>query len=185
MNSPSERNAWSASSWGCELKLFPPYLHVCTGLGQPLREAVSWNNYMAMAGWKPQQVSLFVRLWVEILTEIAKMRRLLCQPLREAVSWNTKQYMLYQMKNSQPLREAVSWNISRLNTDNSLPSSASSWGCELKYDKWYIDISCTFVSLFVRLWVEINLQWSIIQILYVSLFVRLWVEITWTRSEMP
>ena len=99
-----------------------------------------------------------------------------CQPLREAVSWNFWYRLIGNLCCSQPLREAVSWNCS-------VRPSASSWR----------------VSLFVRLWVEINkaqeeerafegqplreaVSWNLSyrigeHWLFVSLFVRLWVEI--------
>ena len=55
----------SASSWGCELK----YINIVQSdhtSGQPLREAVSWNNGTQI-NQSPTIVSLFVRLWVEML----------------------------------------------------------------------------------------------------------------------
>ena len=99
----------SASSWGCELKLQSGNSSTCNP-GQPLREAVSWNdtihNYIDY-----DTVSLFVRLWVEIHLARPQWKSESRQPLREAVSWNNGgkiQYVRY-------------------------PMSASSWGCELKY----------------------------------------------------
>ena len=58
----------SASSWGCELKyteigIFDEYI------GQPLREAVSWNISITLEV-PGRLVSLFVRLWVEIKIHI-------------------------------------------------------------------------------------------------------------------
>ena len=102
--------ASSASSWGCELKY--RYLKDRGALRrQPLREAVSWNNIYISTGADRNS-----------------------QPLREAVSWNINQVlMLRDQDNSQPLREAVSWNISSVLLSTLLSSSASSWGCELKY----------------------------------------------------
>ena len=102
------------------------------GTCQPLREAVSWNVHIR---WRtgPSPVSLFVRLWVEIVITSSPPIYRECQPLREAVSWNirpaTKQKRLYR----QPLREAVSWNVIR---------------AFLRRDQ--------AVSLFVRLWVEMR-----------------------------
>ena len=100
----------SASSWGCELKYSGPAI-------------------LPLALF----VSLFVRLWVEIPTDLQWPRELLCQPLREAVSWNgllkslemSRKVSLFvrlwveihrSCRNSnpgscQPLREAVSWNM--------------------------------------------------------------------------
>ena len=58
----------SASSWGCELKYSGNGLNFI-GESQPLREAVSWNS-SGQCSHGSQNVSLFVRLWVEILTDI-------------------------------------------------------------------------------------------------------------------
>ena len=138
----------SASSWGCELKCNPS-THTNSLYGQPLREAVSWNvselsvmpqslvslfvrlwveMLPKMRAYKPDSVSLFVRLWVEIISHYRFFIR--CrQPLREAVSWNKRRKGEYHHEESQPLREAVSWNNL---------STIPSWGCELKcgLDSW-------------------------------------------------
>ena len=208
----------SASSWGCELKcnflITSPWSpgqplreavswniisrHITEfGESQPLREAVSWNTWTCceQMGWlvslfvrlwveillnvevcRKHFVSLFVRLWVEIILQAAiqgiiavslfvrlwveifarlhtirvfpvslfvrlwvemwhrqeGMHPDLRQPLREAVSWNRKREAMWTASSGrQPLREAVSWNSSA-RYGNSLFSSASSWGCELK-----------------------------------------------------
>ena len=84
-----------------------------------------------------------------------------CQPLREAVSWNGYFPGSCFHTCRQPLREAVSWNILAVLI------------CE-----------CHFVSLFVRLWVEMNKATrGLIALPDVSLFVRLWVEIFLTRYQ--
>ena len=57
----------SASSWGCELKCLLPWATVWTN-SQPLREAVSWNESVKKKLSDGNDVSLFVRLWVEIWT---------------------------------------------------------------------------------------------------------------------
>ena len=144
---------------------------------QPLREAVSWNLILQVLYLLLYIVSLFVRLWVEILYSVTirsyKNRQplreavswnfivtfQLCldarQPLREAVSWNTVGWQSSATSSCQPLREAVSWNPYERDTQRTGTSSASSWGCELK---WTPDTPCStpvYVSLFVRLWVEI------------------------------
>ena len=86
-------------------------LSVIYQCSQPLREAVSWNASKPISLSAPANVSLFVRLWVEIImyfqTFIPKLR--------------------------QPLREAVSWNIFCRHGIKTGTGSASSWGCELKY----------------------------------------------------
>ena len=124
--------ATSASSWGCELKL--QHRMPCFGNGgQPLREAVSWNTHRMNSYWEGEFVSLFVRLWVEITTQLhkiltmpsasswgcelkyictSKSNYIYCQPLREAVSWNNMGFNDLKLSSRQPLREAVSWNTS-------------------------------------------------------------------------
>ena len=56
---------------------------------QPLREAVSWNSVNLMIR-RPFDVSLFVRLWVEMTLYLYKSAPVHRQPLREAVSWNNR-----------------------------------------------------------------------------------------------
>ena len=99
-------------------------------------------------------VSLFVRLWVEIINVLDKIKKEICQPLREAVSWNSHPTILWLHGFRQPLREAVSWNITK-----------------------YYKTGIGQVSLFVRLWVEIEIPVDEKTLRRVSLFVRLWVEI--------
>ena len=71
------------------------------------------------------------------------------------MSWNIVSLKSKRQISGQPLREAVSWNT------------------------WILVInSISFVSLFVRLWVEISISLSNSSFLFVSLFVRLWVEIS-------
>ena len=82
---------------------------------------------------------------------------------------------------SQPLREAVSWNYSIQIWFVRSWTSASSWGCELKCIKTAKRKQLQFVSLFVRLWVEMPQTLHFFTALFVSLFVRLWVEM-WNFS---
>ena len=124
-------SASSASSWGCELKYYNK-LEGGVPIGQPLREAVSWNDTQGSLSDRPCSVSLFVRLWVEITKRRKSKKEVSRQPLREAVSWNGYDGWVYTKSISQPLREAVSWNIIAMATP-----------------------CVTAVSLFVRLWVEI------------------------------
>ena len=171
---PPEYRKESASSWGCELKLWTDW-RIVQNSSQPLREAVSWNVPRTLRD-VPSFVSLFVRLWVEILTNICMIKQMFRQPLREAVSWNKiclkkaepNQVSLFvrlwveiypaagivRATYSQPLREAVSWNE--------------------RNRRW--DFAGR-VSLFVRLWVEMRNSAKPHQRHLVSLFVRLWVEI--------
>ena len=60
------------------------------------------------------------------------MAEFVSQPLREAVSWNVHRMIIIHLDHSQPLREAVSWNVWMIEKGERVPSSASSWGCELK-----------------------------------------------------
>ena len=121
---------WSASSWGCELKCFGISCFCASAMS-----ASSWGCELKCLYWQIKFtqiiVSLFVRLWVEIMTGEDKSNDnksasswgcelkfliiiasiLKCsQPLREAVSWNTLMKKKWKRKKSQPLREAVSWN---------------------------------------------------------------------------
>ena len=101
--------------------------------GQPLREAVSWNKIVL------NFVIFFTR-----------------QPLREAVSWNLIEFFLVLSEYGQPLREAVSWNVWVLRHTQIVSSrqplrEAVSWNtCGGR------SINTTRVSLFVRLWVEMQ-----------------------------
>ena len=154
-------------------------------------------------------VSLFVRLWVEILIVFFVPSGKVSQPLREAVSWNNLDRIARLQALGQPLREAVSWNtiISQIVTGMICQPlrEAVSWNEE--YNKQRKEQS--IVSLFVRLWVEMAwimsiflcvscqplreaVSWNatILRIsvsLYVSLFVRLWVEmcISGIQSNTP
>ena len=144
-------------------------------------------------------VSLFVRLWVEIWKQNSMSQLPTCQPLREAVSWNTQQ-IHGNMKKEVSLFVRLWVEISPTHWyPEHYRSSASSWGCELKYDLREDCVDGESVSLFVRLWVEIfetlhsptvhpgqplreavswNIEIGSIQNSFlVSLFVRLWVEI--------
>ena len=99
----------------------------------------------------------------------------------------------------QPPCEAVSWNAWHGTENQLVKKSASLWGCELKYGGQVYQKHRTYVSLLVRLWVEIPTPrtyhvtcsssaslWGcelkcLIPFCYkpvkiVSLLVRLWVE---------
>ena len=121
----------SASSWGCELKWQP---------------CPRW--------WQWKMVSLFVRLWVEMISVPVHSQPTASQPLREAVSWNSKRF-------SFSSSAFVSLFV-RLWVEMTASAAAE---------------APDFVSLFVRLWVEIILIASRGFRPLVSLFVRLWVEI--------
>ena len=87
------------------------YARACTR--RPLREVVSWNM-SNMSLKKFCEVDLFVRSWVEITRVILSVYRGYCRPLREVVSWNSLLWPLI-------------WFPAQ---------STSSWGRELKYDRW-------------------------------------------------
>ena len=113
----------SASSWGCELK-WPDAWPSDPEPGQPLREAVSWNNlnptYSTLRLWVEIStkadasdcfiVSLFVRLWVEIKVRhhgiIGAFVSLFVRLWVEIVLL----FIVVLPGNRQPLCEAVSWN---------------------------------------------------------------------------
>ena len=131
------KQAWSASSWGCELKCRIYWRCCCRNYRQPLREAVSWN-----------------------MSEGQIFRRKLRQPLREAVSWNATCADDCSGGCSQPLREAVSWNVFHrtvfpFNCRQPL-REAVSWNAVMGLTLFAEYI----VSLFVRLWVEMALKLS-------------------------
>ena len=143
----------SASSWGCELKYIQTTRKKSNN-SQPLREAVSWNFCAAVQcrGYWPSASSWGCELKCSVFAA-----DVCCpgQPLREAVSWNMIERFVSMSACCQPLREAVSWNdhvrqgwselcsvslFVRLWVEmipefaiNPIATSASSWGCELKW----------------------------------------------------
>ena len=143
----------SASSWGCELKSVSVRLYKRKPAGQPLREAVSWNVSPVYV-FSVEPVSLFVRLWVEITLD-SKYR------LKNTVSlfvrlWvemqiNVTEYMIISSASSWGCE--LKWLLRYLSL--SYFPSASSWGCELKFFLHHPACRNYSVSLFVRLWVEI------------------------------
>ena len=187
----------SASSWGCELKYLITWIpNIASTVSLFVR---LWVEILTHYHKKHSPiVSLFVRLWVEIHTLTVFWKAFSCQPLREAVSWNVEKLNGMSEGQSQPLREAVSWNVWNCITitDDTVSlfvrlwveiqisgrqwcriRSASSWGCELKYDDVSAYGEFDWVSLFVRLWVEMSSVCVVFIFAFVSLFVRLWVEI--------
>ena len=167
----------SASSWGCELKCESGRRWKDNSC-QPLREAVSWNVHVK--GHSGDEYSQPLREAVSWNSnpsrEVAAQAR---QPLREAVSWNDMEHVLKGGFKSQPLREAVSWNYCSTIVNSRIGSQplreAVSWNVINAERR-----SGCAVSLFVRLWVEIDPKDKAYKEGYVSLFVRLWVEIWWS-----
>ena len=104
------------------------------GTCQPLREAVSWNSFFRHFCDNCSVVSLFVRLWVEIVLSMENVFYCNRQPLREAVSWN----------------KYWSWNV-LLRT---VSLFVRLW-VEIFHNR--LVLSMENVSLFVRLWVEISM----------------------------
>ena len=121
---------WSASLWGCELKYC--FIRIFKRItSQPPCEAVSWNKEPISEVYKIE-VSLLVRLWVEIVVRriilfgaiVSLLVRLWVeiwpvgvwrfwwnrQPPCEAVSWNDASCIPGCKRYSQPPCEAVSWN---------------------------------------------------------------------------
>ena len=129
---PCDGITGSASSWGCELKFYETLKENGILPCQPLREAVSWNNLVVIGIKKSMRSasSWGCELKLSCMNERAVCSR---QPLREAVSWNSTAINIHPPFLCQPLREAVSWN-------------ASIWAF----------CASVAVSLFVRLWVEIE-----------------------------
>ena len=165
---------------------------------QPLREAVSWNLWKCIL-ISANIVSLFVRLWVEILSmlffsvflpsasswgcELKWCLAHLCRcRVLSASSWGCELKYMTSGLRCTCLPSASSWGCelkwAASDTCAAESLSASSWGCELKYGVISSTWSCFIVSLFVRLWVEILKTWMESVSLAVSLFVRLWVEIS-------
>ena len=189
----------SASSWGCELKWIQDIHNILCVISSASSWGCELKYSLKHLNHAPHSVSLFVRLWVEML---------ICNKIQvsltSASSWGC------ELKYVR-LCEYVSWYIVSLfvrlwvEMHSVLPLSvswlsASSWGCELKWKFWTNSNSSKDVSLFVRLWVEIRIggvsamrsarqplreavSWNTFtslhtkDVIFVSLFVRLWVEI--------
>ena len=120
----------SSSSWGCELKYFD-WADYPTSSSHPLREDVSWNVFGFVIMSSPF-VILFVRMWVEIVSNMKLSILPYRHPLREDVSWNSPCDRWWT-----GLWSSSSWGCElkyflplQLLT---MLTSSSSWGCELKY----------------------------------------------------
>ena len=99
-----------------------------------------------------------------------------CQPPCEAVSWNKcVTCVFYFSFVSLLVRLWVEITFWKKHLEAG--TSASLWGCELKYDKRLNVERGDTVSLLVRLWVEIFRHIITSTFPSVSLLVRLWVEI--------
>ena len=144
--------AMSASLWGCELKffVFKPYHW---NIRQPPCEAVSWNISIRKRRYTGcRQPPCEAVSWNSDTDKHSQLWY--CQPPCEAVSWNSLKYSESECLNRQPPCEAVSWNNSVVSgisgalvsllvrlwveiypnaVATSFPTSASLWGCELKW----------------------------------------------------
>ena len=172
----------SASLWGCELKCLEVIVFEAS-ICQPPCEAVSWNNFLPV-----------------VYINISR------QPPCEAVSWNACVSPPRNASSSQPPCEAVSWNALYGLVLKIVLSSASLWGCELKYivtkkrDLWHWSASLWGCELKYRslqqqrTWKESASLWGCelkcgsyaigLCGLPVSLLVRLWVEIHLRRHNL-
>ena len=151
-------------------------------------------------------VSLLVRLWVEMSITDCNDALDYGQPPCEAVSWNITAAILSPTALGQPPCEAVSWNEQLKDSIQKVTSSASLWGCELKYivtkkrDLWHWSASLWGCELKYRslqqqrTWKESASLWGCelkcgsyaigLCGLPVSLLVRLWVEIHLRRHNL-
>ena len=163
----------SASSWGCELKCYHHIFFMFIKC-QPLREAVSWNNSECRCNLQ-SSVSLFVRLWVEMLARPKASSTQL-----SASSWGCelKYHISQPWKCSSHVSLFVRLWVEMYCSGSKLivVLSASSWGCELKCAerKWHNSKKGQPLREAVS-WNTVNKR--VEDITAVSLFVRLWVEI--------
>ena len=131
-----------------------------------------------------ESVSLLVRLWVEMLSGIARYRLGLSASL-----WGCElkfDCLFAELPLiSQPPCEAVSWNMANVTTYTTRAKSASLWGCELKFLSFFTGEE---YGLSASLWgCELKLsELGFRTVSEVSLLVRLWVEISGRlRKQVP
>ena len=123
--------AWSASSWGCELKFHSTY--------PPTNKSQSASSWGCELKYIPFRILLILTLSASSWgCELKFKWDCYCdwncgQPPREAVSWNAHIMQTIWHWQRQPPREAVSWNSITYTPYLRHIVSASSWGCELKY----------------------------------------------------
>ena len=127
--------------------------------------------------WVVLNVSLLVRLWVEISCMIANKLPFNGQPPCEAVSWNTG----YIFCGNDGAPSASLWGCELKFHHYGIIllslTSASLWGCELKY---HCRIFEPFLCVSASLWGCELKCWPVQGVPHdghVSLLVRLWVEI--------
>ena len=168
-------HSMSASLWGCELKCKKVGIKMAE-ISQPPCEAVSWNNNVRTNHniFHSQPPCEAVSWNYQLIYMICLIP---CQPPCEAVSWNVGIPCKYLGTLRQPPCEAVSWNINVSETLDETkrqpPCEAVSWnnffGCS--HTVYNRQPPCEAVS-----WN--NFFHVLCFSLYVSLLVRLWVEIT-------
>ena len=125
----------SASLWGCELKfLVLPNLTMMVFVSLLVR---LWVEIKAKAVTKyPYLVSLLVRLWVEMQPDLWYRSAVLVSLLVRLWVEMVRRLVTVGGVQGQPPCEAVSWNFRYANRTVLATTSASLWGCELKYH-WY------------------------------------------------
>ena len=170
----------SASSWGCELK-YLNYSHRL--LWSP--SASSWGCELKYtcdnSTDHPINVSLFVRLWVEILHPPKNYSL-----SASASSWGCELKSLFHLLLQPPgivslfVRLWVEMNMTI--SGSMINMSASSWGCELKYSPFTAILQQYCQPLREAVSWNARIGLTIAQNI-VSLFVRLWVEMTASRRD--
>ena len=162
----------------------------------PLREDVSWNAKLLSAIEKSKSHSLREDVsWNETIKNVITVA--ISHPLREDVSWNAIRF--FKIRCNRVILFVRMWVEMRFfHLSSTSQWSSSSWGCELKYctrstptENWSHplreDVSWNYyitdtdanhsVILFVRMWVEMNVDDGAVSEDDVILFVRMWVEI--------
>ena len=125
-----------------------------------------------------QGVTLFTRVWIEILQGWLLFTMLYCHSLYESVNWNLTQLSLdFFTCMSLSLRECEL----KFCLDFSIffcVASLSLRECELKFRLKKMLSPFPKVTLFTRVWIEIHLFFSFRFIFpSVTLFTRVWIEI--------
>ena len=148
---------WRTSQPPCEAVSWNPLKPraIRISCSQPPCEAVSWNTIIALKRLKAQNVSLLVRLWVEMCFTASVIRS-----ASSASLWGcelkSSEFCTFSVSSSS----ASLWGC-ELKYQHCFPRkrgvrSASLWGCELKYDDNSPTVLPDYVSLLVRLWVEMD-----------------------------
>ena len=145
----------------------------------PLHEGVDWNIHEAGHLWLSElspstrgcglkcfcligqasghNVTLYTRVWIEITSSLSPDSSVPSHPLHEGVDWNI---------------------LNCLHTFNTI-MSPSTRGCGLKFRKFMVLQRASRVTLYTRVWIEI--QYSLVSAspMKVTLYTRVWIEILW------